>query len=206
MPKKIIVLILLIMLVMPVWAKKARGKGVTFFAPGSVYVYLQGSWVYINPDYFIYDSKENAFAPVFGVGCRVIDFGNSMFMNLEFDFSQVTFDSEPGYTDKRVRFYNFKLGGEFLFFHNKLGLLTNIGIGNITYPDRYDYGYDGNSELTLLLELGIKIAMTKHLNFRTDCRFFTEPDTNLYDDYYYYGDDDSRLIGFTLAVGLQYNF
>lgn len=200
MTKRIMVLILLLMLVLPVLGQKAPKKSVTFFAPGSFYIYLQGSMAWVNPDHYIYDSKEGAFAPVFGVGFRAVDF-NWMYLNLEFDFSQASYGS--GYDDARVRFYNFKLGSEFWLSGNRnLGILAGIGVGSITYPDQSYNSYDGNSEITLLLELGLKVKLSRHLSIRSDFRFFTEPESA--GDYYY--EDDSRLIASALSIGLQFNF
>ncbi len=200
MVKKMMVLMLLVILVLPVLGQRAPKKKVTFFSPGSFYVYLQGSMAWVNPDHAIYDSKEGAFAPVFGVGFRAIDF-NWMYLNLEFDFSQASYGS--GYTDTRVRFYNFKLGTEFAFpWSRDLGFLAAFGVGSITYPDQYYDSYDGKSEITFLVELGVKVKLSRHLSIRSDFRFFTEPES-VEDDYY---DDDTHLIASALTVGLQYNF
>lgn len=201
MAKKMMGLILLLMLVVPVLGQKAPKENVTFFAPGSFYVYLQGSMAWVNPDHAIYSSKEGAFAPVFGVGFRAVDL-NWMYLNLEFDFSQVRYGS--GYADRRVRFYNFKLGTEFAFpWIRNLGFLAAFGVGSITYPDQSYDSYDGKSEITFLAELGVKVKLSRHLSIRSDLRFFTEPES-IDDDYYY--EDSSHLIASALSVGLQYNF
>lgn len=199
MTKRIMVLILLLMLVVPVLGQRAPKKSVTFFAPGSFYIYLQGSMAWVNPDHFIYDSKEGTFAPVFGVGFRAVDF-NWMYLNLEFDFSQARYGS--GYDEARVRFYNFKLGTEFWLSGNRNpGFLMAVGVGSITYPDLSYNSYNGNNEITFLLEVGMKVKLSRHLSIRSDFRFFTEPDS--VSDYYY--EDNSHLIATALSVGLQFN-
>jgi len=85
--------------------------------------------------------------------------------------------------------------------------IGNMGFGSITYPDISDTNYDGNNERTLFLELGIKAALSKNLSFRTDFRFFLDPNEGG-DDYYYdeYYDDNSHLIAFAMSAGIQFNF
>jgi hypothetical protein len=209
--KKILIIMLLIVLVVPILSqgktKKPR-KQVTFFSPGSFYVFLLGSFVRINPDHYIYDPKKSAIAPVFGFGWRALNFGSNFFMNLEFDYSQSKLESGVYYGNRRVRFYNFKLGVEYWLKNpRKFAIIGNMGFGSITYPDISDTNYDGNNEPTLFLELGIKAALSKNLSFRTDFRFFLEPNEGG-DDYYYdeYYDDNSHLIAFAMSAGIQFNF
>lgn len=202
MKKKIMVLILLFMLVLPVLGQNPPKKKVTFFAPGSFYVYVQGSMAWVNPYHEIYSSKEGAFAPVFGVGFRAISLGNMKFLNLEFDFSQARYDGGWDYYDQRVRFYNFKTAFEFWMSRKRnLGFLAAIGVGSITYPDQPYDSYDGKSEITLLLEVGTKMRLSKHLAVRSDLRFSIIPEPE--DEYY---DDESTLVATVLTVGLQFNF
>lgn len=183
----------------------ATKKRVTFFAPGSVYVYVQGGMAWVNPDHYIYDSKESAIAPVFGLGFRAVNFHDRSYLALEFDYSQAKYGT--GYFDTRVRFYNFKIVSEFRFGRKRdVSFTTALGIGSITYPDEGDYGYYQNGEITLLVEFGVKVKLIKHVSLRTDLRLFAEPESSgdYYDEYYY--NDDSRLIASSLAIGLQFDF
>ena len=200
------ILIMILVLAASLQGQTTPKKGVTFFAPGSVYIYLQGSMAWVNPDHYIYDSKESALAPVFGLGFRAINFYDRIFLTLEFDYSQATFDS--GNYDTRVRFYNFKLGSEFRFgIKRDLAFTVALGVGSITYPDQGYLSYDGDNEITLLVELGARLRFSKHLSIRTDLRLFAEPESidDCYDEYYYC-DDDSRLIATSLSIGLQFDF
>ncbi len=215
--------ILVLAMVLPLSADQKKRKGkVQFFAPGSVYLYTGVALNSINPDHILTGTKETAVGPLFGVGCRVIDFGNNFSLNLEFDYTMSKFGTYYFSTDGKVRFLNFKLGGEFWFApKDRFALLVNIGVTSIDYSGMDGYYYDDN-ELALSLEIGAKIKFSKHLSLRADLRFFLEPDDGEYDyyDYYdeynydgytyynepYWDDSSSRLIAWALSVGLQFNF
>ncbi|MCP5108593.1 MAG: porin family protein [bacterium] len=201
--------ILVIVLVMPLSAQKPRKKKVTFFAPQSFYVYVQGALINVNPGHYLDDPKESAFAPLFGAGFRAIRFSDRMFLNLEFDYSQANYGPgfEPG--DRRVRFYCYKLGAEYRLSGKKdSSLWAAVGLANISFPDLSYYSYGDDSELTLLLEVGLKLALYKRFSLRADFRFLTENVDSYYDEYYdeWINESDPRTIATALTVGVQFNF
>jgi hypothetical protein len=213
MKKKIIFALFLSMLMLmtavSVSAQKPRKKPVSFFASQSFYVYVQGALMNVNPDHYLDDSKESAFAPLFGAGFRALNFSNRMFLNLEFDYSQANYG--PGFEsgDRRVRFYCYKLGGEYRLSGKKdSSLWMAVGLATISFPDLFYYNYDGDSEHTLLLEVGFKLALYKHFSLRADFRFFTESVQSYYDEYYdeWINEREPRLVATALTVGVQYNF
>ncbi len=214
MKKKIIftlflsMLMLMLMTAVSVSAQKPRKKPVSFFASQSFYVYVQGALMNVNPDHYLDNSKESTFAPLFGAGFRAINFGKRMFLNLEFDYSQANYGPgfDPG--DRRVRFYCYKVGGEYRLSRKKnSSLWTALGLATIRFPDLF-YNYDGESEHTLLLEVGFKLALYKHFSLRADFRFFTESVESYYDEYLdeWINERDPRLVATALTVGVQFNF
>jgi hypothetical protein len=205
--KRITILILVFALAALLPGQTEPKRRVTFFAPGSVYVYLQGAMTWVNPDHNLHNSKEIAFAPVLGVGFRAVNFYDRIFLTLEFDCSQAAFDS--GNHDRKVRFYNFKLGSEFRIGRKRdLAFTTAFGVGSITYPGLGPISTFGDSELTFLVELGARVRFSRHMSLRTDLRLFAEPESitdDCFDEYYYCG-DDSRLVAASVSMGFQFDF
>ncbi len=213
MKKKIIFALFISMLMLvtavSVSAQKQRKKPVSFFASQSFYVYVQGALMNINPEHYLDDSKESAAAPLFGAGFRALNFSNRMFLNLEFDYSQANYGPglEPG--DRRVRFYCYKVGGEYRLSRKKdSSLWVALGLATVSFPDLPYYNYNDDSENTLLVEVGVKLAIYKHFSLRADFRFFTESVESYYDEYYdeWINESDPRLVATALTVGVQFNF
>lgn len=131
------------------------------------------------------------------------------FFSLEFDYSQANYG--PGYelVDRRVRFYCYKVGGEYRLSRKKdSSLWMALGLATIRFPDLYYSNYGEDSESTLLLEVGLKLALYKHFSLRADFRFFTESVESYYDEYLdeWINEREPRLVATALTVGVQFNF
>ena len=79
-----------------------------------------------------------------------------------------------------------------------------IGVSNIKYLENilfYDY-----SVTVMLVETGIKIALSKNLFLRGEIKHYLDPDDTSFDYYDYYDYDDSFPIATAFALGLEFKF
>jgi hypothetical protein len=200
-----------------------RGSKVRYFSNDSVYVYGMGSVIGFNPSYGDYPDlgteRATTFAPVAGVGFRMVDIGEHLFFNLEFDVTPATFDFY-GRSNQQVGFYTLMLDTEMKFFRTTpLSIFFGIGASLVTLQEPY-WGYDENgdgyyfgndSTVAMALEVGIKYPLTRKLLFRTGLRVYGKVSPDDYYGYDYWDDeygDNSNLDTFStsFAVGLEYHF
>lgn len=200
-----------------------RKSDVRFFQPGSFYIYVMGSYTHLSPPVDLFlplgDEAANAFGPTIGVGFRIVNFGNKVFINLEGDYTLTSFDFAPYAEDQKVHMITlgFNVEGR---LSPRFHLFGGMGV---TFHRFSDLGYYGPTDIffdmggdtitTLELALGIKIPISRNLSFRTEFRINSEVygDFDYYDDYYYdeYYDDefsDWEFVSSSFMIGLELRF
>ena len=222
--KKTILGVLIAMIVISGTLSAGRGRGnsdVRFFEPGSVYIYLMGSYTHLSPPadhyYSLGADSANAFGPTIGVGFRLVNFGNRIFINVEGDYTFSTFDFAPYNDEQKV--HSFTIGANVegrlsRRFHLFGGIgVTFINFKDLGYLSWDDYYYDiGNDTITTLeIAFGIKVPVTRNLSFRTEFRINSEVygEFDVFDDYYYdYYDDysDWEFVSSSFMIGLELRF
>ncbi len=203
MRKTILVFMVMIMFVS---IGLAKVKSVSFFSPKSLYVYIEGSTVGINPyEPYDYDRLEWKSAMIYGTGFTLLNFHNKYKLNFEFDFSNPNYsayDKNRHYKQK-INIYNYKLNFEYLFRSRKFSFFAGIGVSNIRYQEN-DIYY-AHSLSVMLMEFGLKVAITKNIFLRTELKHLFDPDDSNFGYYDYYYDEDYPIAS-TFAVGVELKF
>lgn len=83
---------------------KPKSK-VRFFSPGSFYIYVMGSFNHFSPlgDHYLElgPDSSDAFAPLLGVGYRVVNIKDRFFVSLEGDYSPAKYNFEEFTRDQK---------------------------------------------------------------------------------------------------------
>ncbi len=203
-------ILMFIIMVMVIGVSFPETKSVSFFSPGSFYIYIEGGTIGINPyEPYEYGGKEWGTTMIFGAGYTLLNIHNRYKLNFEFDFSNPKYSvfSDYEYFDQRISFANYKLDFEYLFRNGRVSLFSGIGVSNIKYLE--NEFYHEYSITVMLVEAGLKVALSKNLFLRGEFKFFLDPEENTidyYDDYYFDFDDDSSPIASVFAIGLELKF
>ncbi len=201
----------------------SKGKSrVTFFAPGSFYVYVMGSYNHFVPpeDYYYsleYESAD-AFAPVVGLGYRVLDIRDRFFISLEGDYRTAKYDFGNFARGQKIDLLTLMANMEASFTSRfPMIVFLGMGVGIHRLPDlRYENSQgelipQDDSITVMALDLGVKIPISRSLFIRTEFRWNGE----VYGSYDYHYDDewDSEydntewdFLSSSFSVGLEFHF
>ena len=195
---------------------------VRWFSPGSLYIYILGSFNRFTPPdvhslWLGYGNSE-AFAPVFGIGYRVVNFGDKFFINLEGEYSPASYDFS-GYTrDQKISVLSVMINAEGNISRRvPVILFGGIGIGSHHLSDlKYeDYWGDivtlgDDNILVMALDIGVKFPISKRLLIRAEYQWNGEV-YNDFDDYWDYWDDEwdnTRwdFLSSSVSIGIEFHF
>jgi hypothetical protein len=195
---------------------------VKFFAPGGFYVYAMGSYNRFAPsqDHYITlgSGSSHAYAPLLGIGYRVVNINDRLFICLEGEYSPITYDFEDFARHQEISVFSLLLNFEGRIF-SKFPLLVFGGIGvgfhglsDLGYEnDQGDYILVGNDTVSILvLDMGIKVPISRFLFIRSEFQWNTELYTNreYYNDYWVHPWDIKWdfLHSSALSMGLEIHF
>jgi hypothetical protein len=195
--------------------------GIAFFSPGSFYFYVLGSYNYFQPpgDYYLEmgDGSADSFAPVFGFGYRLVNIRDRMFLDLEIDYSN------PRYTFKQVgqtreaNVYTIMMDFESRFTRrSNLTIFGGLGFSLNKLSDlQYAHGGGGkfvsveDEHITaLVMRIGIKIPLSRKINFRTEFRWSGQVYESYSYEWDYWSDDewdntDWDFLSSSISAGLE---
>jgi len=194
---------------------------IRFFSPGSFYIYAMGSYNYFSPleEHFLELGPDSAdtFAPVLGIGYRVVNINNRLFVSLEGDYSPAVYNFEDFARNQKINTFTFMLNIEGSTASKKFPVIIFCGMGvgihqlpDLGYVDLLgDYITTGDDTITVMaLDIGFKIPISRRFFIRTEFQWNGE----VYGDYYYYdeydewGDTQWDFLSSSLSVGLEFHF
>jgi opacity protein-like surface antigen len=220
--QRVLIFLVLLALVHGMFLYPKSKSKIRFFSPRSFYIYVMGSYHYFAPpiDFYLALGSEStdAFAPVLGIGYRIVNFWDRLFISLEADFSTARYDFGDFSRNQNISLLTFMLNIEgtlssrvpvILFGGAGVGVHWMTDLGYSAIPG--DYIWYGDDHLTVLaLDLGIKIPLSRHLLIRAEYQWNGEVygSFDYYDEYWYDEWDDTRwdFLSSSLSVGLEYHF
>ncbi|NIM15579.1 MAG: hypothetical protein GTO45_26680 [Candidatus Aminicenantes bacterium] len=193
-------------------------SNVSFFSPRSLYFYVMGSYHHFVPpgDFYLElgDESSEAFAPVIGIGYRVLNARDRFFLNVEVDYSPAEFDFDGFAREQKISVLTVMFSAEgtissrphFLVFGGiGVGFYRLSDLGYYNYIG--DYIFVGNEGITTLaLGLGIKVRISRNFTFRSEFRWNGEVYVS-YDEYYDEWDNtDWFFLSSSFSLGLEFHF
>ncbi|MFC2146371.1 hypothetical protein ACFLRT_03315 [Acidobacteriota bacterium] len=225
--KKIVKFLLIFMLTLMIGVNgflspesKPKSK-IRFFSPGSFYVYVMGSYNHFSPleEHFLElgSDSSDAFAPVLGIGYRVVNIRDRLFVSLEGDFSPARYNFEDFAREQKINTLTFMLNIERRVASKKFPVVIFCGIGvgihqlpDLGYEDLLgDYiSFGDDTIIVLALDIGIKIPISRSFFIRTEFQWNGEVygDYNYYDESDEWGDTQWDFLSSSLSVGLEIHF
>lgn len=193
-------------------------SNVSFFSTRSLYFYVMGSYNHFLPpgDFYLElgDEASDAFAPIIGIGYRVLNARERFFLNVEVDYSPAEFDFDSFAREKKISVLTFMFAAEGkISSRPHLSVFGGIGVGIYRLSDLgyYDYFGDYNSIgdegiTTVALGMGIKVWISRNFTFRCEFRWNGEVYVS-YDDYYDEWDNtDWDFLSSSFSLGLEFHF
>jgi hypothetical protein len=180
-----------------------------------------GSYNYFSPleEHFLElgPDSSDAFAPVLGIGYRVVNIKDRLFVSLEGDYSPATYNFEDFARDQKINTLTFMLNveGRIAFKKFPIVIFGGVGVGIHQLPDLGyedlpgDYISFGDDTITVMaLDLGIKIPISRSFFIRTEFQWNGEVygDYNYYDEYDEWGDTQWDFLSSSFSVGLEIHF
>jgi hypothetical protein len=187
--KKLLLYILIFSLTFTVGESMLFSKSkstVKFFAPGGLYIYVMGSYNRFAPPDDYYDAmgseSSHAYAPLLGIGYRVVNINDRVFISLEGEYSPMTYDFGDFARNQQISVLSLILNFEGRIFSKfPLVLFGGFGVGShglsdLGYEnDQGDYIFVGDDTVTILvLDVGIKVPITRFLLFRSEFQWNSE--------------------------------
>ncbi|MCP4147432.1 MAG: hypothetical protein GY757_06750 [bacterium] len=220
--KKIFCLIVLLLFVsVSFLSADYKSKKVSYFSQGSFYFYGMGSFNHYMPSDGHYAElgidSVNAFAPVLGLGYRVINSGNRFFLNIEGDYTPGVYDFR-NVENQKISFMTLLVNGEFRLSGRKpISLFFGLGISLLTLRDMGYWNYRGSFISTgdytmypVAVQFGLKFPVSRNIMVRSEVRLYSKINATYdhYDDYYYdyeYWDDDTDAepVATSVMLGLE---
>lgn len=201
--KKMTPVLLLAILLIPfqAMAKKKPGN-VTYFSPGSFYIYTMASWIVAIPSLDIYGHEGDTAAPMVGLGYTVVNFGNKILINMELDAAPGKFDTFLAGNEK-IWFYNLGLNMEYNSFC-RLPMSAYVGLGGslLHYSSAHD-------EYVFAANAGVKFVLSKNIRLRAEIRHYWQGWGDIYywdDNWYIDYEGDAQDFGTAIAMGLEFHF
>ena len=194
---------------------------VRFFAPGSFYVYVMGSYNHFSPldEYYLElgSNSSDAFAPVLGIGYRILNFGGRMFFCLEGDYSPGTYNFGEFAREQKINTLTIMLNVERRFASKKFPVVIFAGVGLVIHQ-LPDLGYvdllgdfiptDDNTIFSFTMDIGIKIPISRSFFIRAEYQWNGDVsgDYEYYDEYDEFGDTRWDFVSSSLSVCLEFHF
>ena len=215
--EKIRKLVIILLLLVPFLGMAKKPK-VTYLSPRSFYIYSMASWIFEVPSDY-YGFEDDAAAPVLGMGFTIINFGNRMLFNMEFDAATAEFNFDL-FRGTRIWFYSLIFNTEYRFFL-RTPLSVYAGFGGAMFHYSYKEVEQNNvtggwsafdeNEFVFAANAGIKVRLVKNLMLRAELRHYWKGfgEGFYWDDdweWEYYYDDDTCPFGTTIAIGLEFHF
>lgn len=182
--------------------KYRRNYKVQFLAPHSIYVYGMGSLAFDlfpeNSDFSTF-WDESGWGPTVGAGYRLLNFQDSLFLHIEYDYSTFAVSQAQ---KVRIHTLMFPIVMRFPWLR-AVSFQIGLGIGWLNY--RLDNGRQvlKSTDSTFTASLALKTHFSEHICLRTEIRAFSEPGS-----YDYYWDDYNEGIrrAMMLAAGVEVRF
>ncbi len=195
---------------------------VKFFAPGGFYVYVMGSYNRFAPPDEYYNAlgfeSSHAYAPLLGIGYRVVNINDRVFISVEGEYSPIKYDFEDFARNQEISVFSLMLNFEGRIF-SKFPLVVFGGLGfgshglsDLGYEnDQGEYILVGDDSVAILvLDVGIKVPISRFLLIRTEFQWNSES----YGPYEFYtpqidplGYRQSDLLhSSALSMGLEIHF
>jgi hypothetical protein len=203
------------------FSKSKPKSKVRFFSPGSFYIYVMGSYNHFSPleEHFLElgPDSSDAFAPVLGIGYRVVNIKDRLFVSLEGDYSPASYNFEDFAREQKINTFTFMLNVEGRVASKKFPVVIFAGIGvgihqlpDLGYEDLLgDYIPAADDTITVLaLDIGIKIPVSRSFFIRAEFQWNGEVygDYAYYDEYDEWGDTQWDFLSSSLSVGLEFHF
>lgn len=199
---------------------KPKSK-VRFFSPGSFYIYVMGSFNHFSPleEHFLElgPDSSDAFAPVLGIGYRVVNIRDRLFISLEGDYSPATYNFGEFAGEQKINTLTFMLNVERRVASKKFPAVIFAGVGVVIHQ-LPDLGYvdlvgdfiptDDDTIIAFALDIGIKIPISRGFFIRTEYQWNGDVygDYEYYDEYGELGDTQWDFLSSSLSVGLEFHF
>jgi len=196
---------------------KPRSK-IKFFSPGSFYIYVMGSYNHFSPlgEHYLElgPDSSDAFAPVLGIGYRIVNIRDRLFVSLEGDYSPATYNFGDFARDQKINTFTFMLNVEKRGVSKKFPVVIFCGIG-VGIHQLPDLGYvdllgdyipaDDDTITVMALDIGFKIPVSRKFFIRTEFQWNGEiyGDYAYYDQYDEWGDTQWNFLSSSLSVGLE---
>lgn len=224
--KRLVLIMFMVCLVMQGFSEAAEKKHeskVKFFSKNSVYVYGMGSSISFDPDFgnysYLQGDSSSSFAPVVGLGFRVLNFANRSFINVEFDYTPGKFDYFNR-DDLKVEYFSLMANAEMrVFRRNPVSFFLGIGASVVSVEKPYmnimannlSVYYGDDSRVAMAVEIGTKYPISKKLFFRSAVRFYGDLEEDEEYEYDFWGDgneSNSKLDAFStsITVGFEFHF
>jgi hypothetical protein len=194
---------------------------IRFFSPGSFYIYVMGSYNHFSPseEHFLElgPDSSDAFAPVLGIGYRVVNIRDRLFVSIEGDYSPAMYNFEDFAREQKINTLTFMLNVEGRVASKKIPVVIFGGIG-LGIHQLFDLGYEdfqgyyipvADDTITVLaLDIGIKIPVSRRFFIRTEFQWNGEVygDYDYYNEYGEWGDTQWDFLSSSLSMGLEFHF
>jgi hypothetical protein len=199
---------------------KKKSK-VRFFSPGSFYIYVMGSYNHFSPldEYYLElgPDSSDAFAPILGVGYRVVNIRDRFFFSLEGDYSPATYNFGEFTRDQKINTLTIMINGERRSASKKFPTVIFAGVGLVIHQ-LPDLGYvdllgdfiptDDDTIFSFAWDIGIKIPISRSFFIRAEYQWNGDVsgDYEYYDEYDELGDTQWDFVSSSLSVGLEVHF
>jgi len=199
---------------------KPKSK-VRFFAPGSFYVYVMGSYDHFSPldEYYLElgPDSADAFTPILGIGYRVVNFRDRMFFCLEGDYSPATYNFGEFAREQKINTLTIMVNVERRSASKKFPVVIFAGVGLVIHQ-LPDLGYvdlvgdfiptDDDMIFSFAWDIGIKIPISRSFFIRAEYQWNGDVsgDYEYYDEYDEWGDTRWDFVSSSLSVGLEFHF
>jgi opacity protein-like surface antigen len=213
-------LIMILIITNGCWLFSKAKSRVEYFAPGSLYFYLMGSYNHFSPpqqySYELGYDHSDAFAPVLGLGYRVIQMGKSLFISIEGDYTPASYNFDEYVWDQKISVFTLMVNMEGTI-SKKFPVILYGGLGmaihhfaDLGYEDYWgDWISTGDDNKTVLaLDIGLKFPISRNLYIRTEMQWNGNVDSGtVYDDE---GVEDDwtewDFLSSSFSVGLELHF
>lgn len=220
-----LMLMLMLMLMIGVngflFSKSKPKSKVRFFSPGSFYIYVMGSYNHFSPlgEHYLElgPDSADAFAPVLGIGYRVVNFRDRLFFCLEGDYSPATYNFGEFAREQKINTLTFMVNVERRSASKKFPVVIFAGVGVVIHQ-LPDLGYvdlvgdfipaDDDTVIAFTLDIGIKIPISRSFFIRAEYQWNGDVsgDYEYYDEYDEWDDTQWDFVSSSLSVGLEFHF
>ena len=192
---------------------------IRFFSPGSFYIYAMGSYNHFSPleEHFLELGPDSAdtFAPVLGIGYRVVNIRDRFFVSLEGDYAPAVYNFEDFARNQKINNLTFMLNIEVKTASKKFPVVIFGGMG-VSVHQLFDLGFvdylgeyisiGDDTKAVLALDLGIKIPISRKFLIRAEYQWNGNVYADYNDEYDEWDDTQWDFLSSSLSVGLELHF